>query len=148
MAGLLIGVVAREAGLSVPTIRYYESLGLLSAATRSTAGYRRYGHEVLEELRFVKKAQALGFSLDEIKQILVLTRSGTSPCAHVLDVARHHLRAVDERIAQLTRFRGQLAGEIAKWDGVAAQPTCEGLCRIITGADEPDVDPPARAFSR
>jgi DNA-binding transcriptional MerR regulator len=134
MAGLLIGAVAKQTGLSVPTIRYYESFGLLSAAPRSAAGYRRYGKEALDELRFVKKAQALGFSLEEIKEILTLSRAGSAPCAHVLDLARHHLRVVDERIAQLSRLRNQLAGEIAKWDGVT-QPTCEGLCRIITEAD-------------
>jgi DNA-binding transcriptional MerR regulator len=139
MAGLLIGTVARETGLSVPTIRYYERLGLLSQAPRSAAGYRRYGKEAVEELRFVKKAQALGFSLDEIKDILTLSRSGAKPCAHVLDLARHHLRAVEQRIAQLTRFRGQLAGEIAKWEGVA-EPACDGLCQIITGADVMEIE--------
>jgi DNA-binding transcriptional MerR regulator len=135
MTGLLIGAVAKKSGLSVPTIRYYESVGLLAAAPRSATGYRRYGSGVLEELRFIKKAQALGFSLDEIKEVLTLTRSGTHPCAHVLGVARHHLRALDERIAQLTKFRDRLSTEVSKWDGVE-QPTCEGLCRIITEADE------------
>jgi DNA-binding transcriptional MerR regulator len=134
MAGFLIGAVAKETGLSVPTIRYYESLGLLSAPPRSAAGYRRYGKEAFAELRFVKKAQTLGFSLDEIKEILTLSRAGTAPCTHVLALARHHLHAVDERIAQLSRLRRQLAGEIAKWDGVS-EPTCDGLCRIIAEAD-------------
>jgi DNA-binding transcriptional MerR regulator len=135
MTGLLIGAVAKKSGLSVPTIRYYETLGLLAAAPRSATGYRRYGPEVLDELRFIKKAQALGFSLDEIKEILTLTRSGTQPCAHVLDVARRHLHALDERIAQLTKFRDRLVNEVSKWDGIE-QPTCEGLCRIITEADD------------
>ena len=67
--------------------------------------------------------------------ILTLTRSGTHPCAHVLDVARRHLRTLDERIAQLTKFRDRLVNEVSKWDGIE-QPTCEGLCRIITEADE------------
>jgi DNA-binding transcriptional MerR regulator len=142
MTGLLIGAVAKKSGLSVPTIRYYESVGLLPAAPRSATGYRRYGHEVLDELRFIKKAQALGFSLDEIKEVLTLSRSGTQPCAHVLALARSHLQALDERIAQLTKFRGQLANEISKWDGIE-QPTCQGLCRIITEADEN-----ARDFAR
>ena len=135
MTGLLIGAVAKKSGLSVPTIRYYENVGLLAAAPRSATGYRHYGHKVLDELRFIKKAQALGFSLDEIKEVLTLIRSGTHPCAHVLDLARRHLQALDERIAQLTKFRGHLATEISKWDGIE-QPTCEGLCRIITEADE------------
>jgi MerR family copper efflux transcriptional regulator len=142
MTGLLIGAVAKQSGVSVPTIRYYETMGLLSAAPRSITGYRRYGREVLDELRFIKKAQGLGFSLDEIKEVLTLTRSGTHPCMHVLDLARRHLRALDERIAQLTRFRGRLANEISKWDGIE-QPTCQGLCRIITEADDDAGIPPA-----
>lgn len=138
MAGLLIGRVSQQTGVSVPTIRYYESLGLLSAAARSASGYRCYDRAVLEELRFIKKAQTLGFSLDEIREILELTRAGTDPCARVLGLARHHLSRVDEQIAQLASFRDRLAGEIAKWDGVD-QPTCKGLCRIITGVDDAGV---------
>ena len=96
---------------------------------------------VIEELGFIKKAQALGFSLEEIGEILELTRAGRTACAHVLDLARRHVAAVDERIWQLTRFRDQLAGEVAKWDG-KAEPTCAGLCQIIANAP---VDPGSNA---
>ena len=130
MAGLLIGEVAARAGVSASTIRYYESVGLLKAPARSAAGYRRYPDSIVDELRFIRKAQALGFSLDELARVLQLTRSGQAPCADVLDMARSHLAAVEERITQLTRLRDHLAMEIAKWDG-RSQPTCEGLCQII-----------------
>ena len=133
MSGLLIGDVAERTGLSAPTIRYYESIGLLTPPPRSATGYRRYTETTVEELRFIKKAQGLGFSLEEIGEILKLSRAGDTPCAHVLDLARRHLRAVEHRIEQLTRFRDQLAGEVAKWDGEQA-PTCRGLCEIIVGA--------------
>jgi DNA-binding transcriptional MerR regulator len=135
MAGLLIGDVAERTGLTAPTIRYYESIGLLPAPTRSSAGYRRYTDTTVEELRFIKKAQVLGFSLDEIAEILKLSRTGSTPCSHVLDLARRHLAAVEERLRQLAKFRDLLAGEVAKWDGVE-EPTCGGLCQIIAGADE------------
>jgi len=135
MAGLLIGDVAERTGLSAPTIRYYESIGLLAAPPRSATGYRRYSDGTVEELRFIKKAQGLGFSLDEIGEILKLSRSGDTPCAHVLDLSRRHLRAIDDRIQQLTRFRDQLAGEIKKWDG-EQEPTCLGLCQIIVNAED------------
>jgi len=133
--GLLIGDVAERTGLTAPTIRYYESIGVLPRPFRSTTGYRRYSETTVEELRFIKKAQALGFSLDEIGEILKLSRAGRTPCSHVLDLAHRHLRAVDDRIQQLTRFRDQLATEIAKWDG-QRQPTRQGLCQIIAGAEE------------
>lgn len=139
MAGLLIGDVAKRAGVSAPTIRYYEEVGLLAPAPRSSTGYRRYTGGTIEELRFIRKAQALGFSLDEIGEILKLSRAGRTPCSHVLELARRHVAVVDERIGQLTRFRDQLAGEIAKWDG-ERQPTCEGLCQIIAGASDEATD--------
>jgi DNA-binding transcriptional MerR regulator len=133
MPSLLIGNVAERTGVSVATIRYYESIGLLARPARSTAGYRRYTDATVDELRFIRKAQALGFSLEEIAEILKVSRTGQAPCAQVLDLARQHLTAVEERIRQLQRFREQLAAEIAKWDG-KRQPACDGLCQIIEGA--------------
>lgn len=136
MAGLLIGELARRAGVSAPTVRYYEEIGLLPSPLRSSKGYRRYSEQTVEELRFIRKAQALGFSLDEIAEILKLSRSGKTPCSHVLSLAHQHLAAVDERIREFQRFRDHLAGEVAKWDGKKT-PTCRGLCQIIASA-EPD----------
>lgn len=134
MAGILIGDVAERTGLTAPTIRYYESIGLLAPAPRSATGYRRYSDTTVEELRFIKKAQSLGFSLEEIGEILKLSRAGDTPCSHVLDLSRRHLKAVEERIQQLTRFRDQLGAEVAKWDG-KQEPTCRGLCQIISNAE-------------
>jgi MerR family transcriptional regulator, copper efflux regulator len=139
MTGLRIGDVAARSGLTAPTIRYYESVGLLKRAPRSDAGYRRYTDAAIEELRFIKKAQALGFSLDEIREILKLSRAGTAPCSRVLDLARRHLAAVEDRIRQLSRFRDALSSELRKWGGVT-EPTCGGLCQIIAEAEE--LNPP------
>jgi len=130
MAGFLIGVLAREAGVSAPTVRYYEEVGLLPPSSRTSGGYRRYTDAA------IRKAQGLGFSLDEIREILKLSRAGEAPCGEVLTLARRHLEAVDSRIAQLQRFREHLAGELAKWDGQQS-PTCGGLCEIIETAEDP-----------
>jgi len=152
MAGLLIGDVAARTGVAAPAIRYYESIGLLEPPARSAAGYRRYSEAAVEELGFIKKAQALGFSLDEILDVLELTRAGKAPCSHVLSLARRHMAAVEERIRQLQRFRDQLSAELVKWDGKTT-PTCRGLCQIITTADtdtaaEASVDLTPRRGSR
>jgi DNA-binding transcriptional MerR regulator len=133
MAEWLISAVAKQTGVSPPTIRYYEEIGLLPATTRSSAGYRRYSDAAVEELRFIKKAQALGFSLEEIGEILQLSRSGRTACTHVLSLAEHHVALVEQRIRQLQQFRDRLDAEISKWRQQEASITCEGLCRFITG---------------
>jgi DNA-binding transcriptional MerR regulator len=134
MAALLIGDVAQRAGLSAATVRYYEEIDLLPAPSRSLKGYRSYSERTVEELCFIRKAQALGFSLDEIREILKLSRSGQAPCSYVLSLAHQHLAAVEERIRQLQQFRDQLAMEVAKWD-TKNTGTCRGLCQIIVAAD-------------
>ena len=156
MSALLIGDVAERAGVATPTIRYYESIGLLKPATRSSSGYRRYSEHTIEELRFIKKAQALGFSLDEVGEILALSRSGKTPCSQVLSLGHRHLAAVEERLRQLHAFRDQLASELAKWDKQEAGITCDGLCQFIADAAPPvshitfhrDPPPRRRAASR
>lgn len=143
-----IGEIATRAGVTAPTIRYYEEIGLLPPARRSSSGYRRYTESTVDELRFIRKAQALGFSLDEIRDILRLSRSGQTPCSHVLSLARQHLAAVDERIRSLHRFREHLAAELAKWNG-RTTPTCRGLCDIIESVDAlQDVAAPSLTSTR
>lgn len=145
MAGLFIGAVAKQAGVSPPTIRYYEDIGLLAPPLRSSTGYRRYSDTTVEELRFIRKAQALGFSLEGIGEILRLSRSGKTPCSHVLTVAHRHLTAVEERIRHLQVFRERLAAELAKWDGKET-PTCRGLCQIIREAEAGDTAETVKVF--
>lgn len=139
MATLLIGDLARRAGVTPATVRYYESLGLLQPPPRSAAGYRRYAEAAVEEVRFIKKAQALGFSLEEVGEILELSRAGNAPCSRVLELSRRHLQSLEERIGRLVRFRDRLAAEIARWDGRRA-PTGRGLCQIILNAEAPPAE--------
>lgn len=139
MPGLLIGDVAARAGVPASTIRYYERLGLLARANRSEAGYRQYSEKTIDELGFIRKAQALGFSLDETGEILKLTRSGQAPCAQVLSMAHAHLEAVRDRIRQLQKFETQLSAELGKWDGQVT-PTCQGFCQIIQNAEVESCD--------
>lgn len=134
MAALLIGDVAERAGLSAATVRYYEEIDLLPAPLRSVKGYRSYSEQTVDELRFIRKAQALGFSLDEIREILKLSRSGKTPCSRVRSLAHQHLAAVEDRIRQLQQFRDQLATEVAKWNAKNTD-TYRGLCELIVAAE-------------
>ena len=125
-----IGEVAERAGVKAPTVRYYESIGLLKKAARSGGGYRRYSEATIAELEFIKKARALGFSLDEIGEIVQLTRAGKRPCARVMDLARARLADVDEQMRRLSAFRNLLAAEISRWE--APMPAqCGGMCQMI-----------------
>ena len=78
--GLLIGQVAKRTGATRKALRLYEDAGILAAPRRTSSGYRLYGTETLDVLAFVRQAQRLGFSLDEIKEIVSIQRSGRLPC--------------------------------------------------------------------
>lgn len=106
--GVTIGALAREAGIHVETVRYYERRGLLKRPQR-TRGRRRYDAEALRLLRFVKRAQKLGFSLDEVRELLALRAStSTRTCARVRAAAEAKLVAVDARIRDLEAIRSKL----------------------------------------
>lgn len=134
MPAMLIGEVAERAGLPAATIRYYESIGLLQPAARTASGYRRYSGHTVRVLQFIKRAQGLGFSLDEVADILAISRTGNAPCADVLSMARKHLAVIDERLRQLQAFRNQLASELARWEERKTATTCDGLCEFIMDA--------------
>ena len=136
---MLIGEIARLSDLTPATIRYYEEIGLLTAPQRSDSGYRHYCPTILDELKFIKKGQGLGFSLEEIREILSISRAGAAPCNQVLDMAQRNLAAADERIRHLQDFRNRLAALIARWKDSATIACSENnrLCPIINSADLP-----------
>jgi MerR family copper efflux transcriptional regulator len=143
---MLIGELARRAGVTPQTIRYYESLGVVSHADRSPSGYRRYTPQALEELEFVRKAQSLGFSLEEIKQIVDLGQAGRAPCSSVLAIAERHLETIDQRIAELRELRKELTQAVEKWkDGGVPKECASTLCGLITGVHSTREAAPARS---
>lgn len=114
--GLRIGEVASRSGVAVETLRFYERRGLLGRPARSVANYRVYDEEVLERLAFIRRAQAIGFALDEITEILSESAEGRLPCSHVRELARRKLEELDGRLAELRRYRGDLARTLKEWD--------------------------------
>ena len=134
MAELQIGEVARLADVTTATVRYYERAGLLSKPPRSAGGYRLYSPRAVEELVFIRRAQSIGFSLDEIREFLRLSRNGTAPCSRVLALAEDHLRAVEDRIRELQSFRKELASAVQRWRGGQCGFTPGGLCDLIAAS--------------
>ena len=108
-----IGEVAALAGVPTATVRYYERRSLIPAATRAASGYRQYAPEAARRLRFIKHAQGLGFSLDEIQEMLDLRADDPSACDRVEAVAREKVRAVRQRLTELQRLERTLQDVVA-----------------------------------
>lgn len=115
-ARLKIGEVARLAGVGVEALRFYEKSGLLDSPSRTEGGYRLYDEAVLERLDFIRRAQVLGFSLEEIRRVIADSRAGQSPCAAVREIVRRRLAELDERMREMRSYRDELAVTLAEWD--------------------------------
>jgi Hg(II)-responsive transcriptional regulator len=108
-----IGILSRESGVKVETIRYYERSGLLSPPARTASGYRRYGEEDIKRLRFIRRGRELGFGMGEIKTLLQLADQPQHPCHEADQMVQAHLTEIDAKIRDLQAIRevlGQLAG--------------------------------------
>ena len=115
-----IGEVAEQTTLSRDTLRYYERRGLLAHPLRTSGGFRMYGKATLERLRFIKRAQAVGFSLDEIGQLVTFERQGLEQCSRVRDLVATKLVELDERLAEMRAFRLSLVGSLRECDATLA----------------------------
>lgn len=105
---LSIGKLAQATGVKVPTIRYYEQIGLLPEAGRSAGNQRLYGRDTQNRLAFIRHARELGFPLDAIRDLLSLSDRPDQPCAAVDDIAKAQLKAVQARIGRLKALEAEL----------------------------------------
>ncbi|WEK52431.1 MAG: helix-turn-helix domain-containing protein [Candidatus Kaistia colombiensis] len=103
-----IGTVSRETGIKVPTIRYYEEVGLLPSPARTDSNRRSYDAAAVQRLRFIRHARELGFEVEAIRQLLTLSDQPDRSCADVDSIARSHLTEIDEKIAKLTALRSEV----------------------------------------
>jgi DNA-binding transcriptional MerR regulator len=136
---LKIGEVAARSALGVEALRFYESRGLLEPVTRTEAGYRLYDEAVFERLDFIKKAQAIGFNLDEISRIIADSRKG-APCAEVKRLAAEKLAALDRRLAELRRYRRELKETVDAWQSIGEKDGA--ICGLIESLQPRDADAP------
>jgi len=105
---ITVGSLAKRAGVSIDTIRYYERRGLLAKPARSLAGYRTYGGSTVQRLRFIRNAQALGFTLSEIEQLLTLHTAQGTTCDHVRYRAQLKLADIERKIRSLDAMKKAL----------------------------------------
>lgn len=130
---LRIGTVAKKAGVGVQTLHFYEREGLLPKPKRSAANYRLYNSEALRRVLFIKKAQAVGLTLDEIRDVLDVKDHGKAPCRRVAEVAAERLEEIDAELAKLRAFRRALVAVLPQWQKeTAAERKCAGeFCDLI-----------------
>ena len=105
-----IGELASETGVKVPTIRYYEGIGLLPAPPRTQGNQRRYDAAARERLRFIAHARAMGFPMEELRAMLKIAGHRDAPCEDIDALVRARLTEVEDRIARLTALRTELRG--------------------------------------
>ncbi|MGH1525383.1 heavy metal-responsive transcriptional regulator [Leifsonia sp. L25] len=132
---LTAGQAAELTGTTRKGLRLYEQRGLLNSPARNSAGYRLYSEDDVSTLRFIRQAQTLGLTLEEINQILSLHRDGTEPCASVRDFLAEHLRHIEEQITHLTRMREAIrAASRADEASASNSATLAAFCSVIEGA--------------
>lgn len=136
---LTVGAVAREAGVNASALRFYETLGVLPRAERRPNGYRVYPREAVDWVRFLRRAQAFGMTLEEIGQLLRLDGRVDGRCRRVREITRVRLRDVETKMKELAALRGQLRALLRR----RARPTRGGFCPLIEGGQRGRAEPSA-----
>ena len=124
-----IGEIAEQAGVSVETLRYYEKRRLLTAPPRTTGGYRLYSSDAIEQVKFIKQAQSLGLTLEDVQQLRAghQRRPHLASCRKVRDLLTTRIEGIDARIKELREFRRTLHAHLMACEealAVAADPAC------------------------
>ncbi|GEC15437.1 MerR family transcriptional regulator [Nitrobacter winogradskyi] len=127
-----IGELSRQTGVKVPTIRYYEQVGLLPAPVRTEGKQRRYGPGDIMRLNFIKHGRELGFEVNDIRELLALSAQPERPCENADRITRRHLTAVDQRIAQLAALQAELTRMLGSCSG-----GCVADCQILESLSTP-----------
>ncbi|MBI5162775.1 MAG: heavy metal-responsive transcriptional regulator [Magnetospirillum sp.] len=131
-AHMTVSGLARAAGVNSETIRFYERRGLLPAPPRTAAGYRLYPPSAVDRIRFIRHAKALGFTLEEIEELLSLRRDPGCTCGDVKGRADRKIADIDRRIAALAVMRRTLAGIAAACPGDGPTSDCPILAALDT----------------
>lgn len=128
-SALRIGQVAQRAGVSVDTIRYYERRNLLPRAPRSEGGFRLFAIDAIERVRFIKQAQEMGFSLDEIRALF--TGGGAGECRHIRDLLQAKLQEIHQRMKALRAFTRTLSGHLRACEDELERRGAAAKCPVV-----------------
>lgn len=127
---LQIGEIAAQSGVSVDTVRYYEKLNLLPRAARSGGGFRIFPAETVERIKFIKQAQEMGFSLDQVKQLF--STGGANLCREVRKLLLEKLGALESKITQMQNFKRVLNHHLSECDDELKAHGDESTCPVLT----------------
>ena len=125
--------VARATGVSSDLLRHYERRGLLPNPARTNAGYRRYTPETVKRVELIQRALVIGFSLEELGEVLAERDRGGAPCRKVLGLVKERLAALEQRLGELTVLRGELVALVADWEGQLAARPAGTPARLLEG---------------
>ncbi|MEH1839819.1 MAG: heavy metal-responsive transcriptional regulator [Nostoc sp.] len=132
---LLIGQVTDLTGIPIRTIRYYESLGLINSLRRTEGGFRQFSLDVLTRLAFIKRAQNLGLSLEEINNILQVYDQGQTPCGEIKEKLEEKVLQIDRQIDQLLTLRSEIKGLLSGWKNISKHHE-KTICPIIQNTSQ------------
>jgi MerR family copper efflux transcriptional regulator len=132
MSGLTIGEVAEQGGVHIETLRYYERRRLLEKPPRSASNYRQYPEAAVRRVRFIKRAQELGFSLNDIKELLSLQAAPEAGCAEIRAHAEAKMKDIDAKIGALTAMKYVLSTLVAECSGDGPLSDCPILESLET----------------
>lgn len=119
---LLIGKVHKLSGVPIRTIRYYESLGLIKSVGRTEGGFRQFSEDILTRLSFIKRAQSLGLSLQEIRDILQIYDGGKAPCEQIQLKLEDKISQIEKQIEDLRKLQGELKRLLSTWNSLSDKP--------------------------
>jgi DNA-binding transcriptional MerR regulator len=136
-AALRIGELAARSGVSIDAVRFYERKKLLPLAPRTEGGFRLFPLETVERVRFIKQAQELGFSLDEVAELL--TTGCAAECQQVRDLLRAKLTELDERMRLMQDFRRRLASHLTACERELRERGKAAVCPVVIKISHPEV---------
>ena len=145
MSAITVSELARMATVSPDAVRYYARTGLFAPERNPVNGYREFSASDVRRLRFIRRAQSLGFSLVEIATIIQTAKQRKSPCPLARDIIKKHIAEAGEELEHLIYLRDRMKKAMAEWrrmpDGI---PDGDEICRLIEATGEEDAEPPRR----